>query len=322
MAESLVKLLHWTLHSYEQLVNQIDELVDPFDPAPTPASVPPEEFEYRPDTLWARPVMWWEMALGAAGVGTYLASAANGSRPGRLLGAGLVLGGKGSLLMADLGRPERALRVFRMPHTSWISRGAWSLGIFSAGVVGQLIADERRVRPSSKIAAEAVTALAALLLISYDGLFLNASKGVGSWTRSALPVLLTANGVLTGATISRLVAPAEQPAGRVLTIAAGATQVGAAACYLHQLAAGDASCQASAAVLRAGHERRRARIGAGLIGTGVPLAAALLGPRRRAPQLLAASAALLGATWLRKSVLRAGRHAPIIAPIDEAGWPW
>ena len=320
MAEVLVKLLNRALHHYEGLVNRIDEVVDPFEiesSEPTRQAGPEAEFEYRPDTLWARPVMWWEMALGATGVGTYLSSVAAGSVSGRLVGAALVLGGKGSLLMADLGRPERAIRVFTMPHTSWISRGAWALGVFSLGVGGQLACR----RPAIKTKIELVTALAAAVLISYDGLFLNASKGVSGWTRKALPLLLTSNGLLTGAVVSRL-ATTEQPRLQAIVRAAGIAQAASTTWYLLQLSNGDPAAQECAAVLLDDHEARRFGIGAGLVGLALPVAATFCPHHRRVPQAASAIAAVFGAAWLRKSILRAGRHAPIIAPIDEAGWPW
>ena len=70
------------------------------------------------------------------------------------------------------------------------------------------------------------------------------------------------------------------------------------------------------------HEARRFGIGAGLVGLALPVAATFCPHHRRVPQAASAIAAVFGAAWLRKSILRAGRHAPIIAPIDEAGWPW
>lgn len=321
LTKFLVNGLQQTLHALELVVNRIDGLIDPFPEQPAAPAEPylRPELEYRSDELWARPVMWWEMAFGGVGVASYLTAAACSGPVSRAAGWTLVLGGKGSLLMADLGRPERALRVFTRPNTSWISRGAWALLAFSGGGVGQLLLWNR---PVLRRQLEIGTALAATVLISYDGLFLNASKSVSSWTARSLPVLLTTNSLVAGATMTRLLDQRQDEFLRAITVASAVASAIAGAGWLRELRRTDDASRHAADQLTRGGQRGRFWLGVGLLGTAIPAVVAAGGGRNTALKAVAAAASLLGAAWLRKTVLQTGYHAPILRPVDEGGWPW
>ena len=133
---------------------------------------------------WAVPMMWWEMTFGALGAGIYISGIFSNSWPVAVLGFMIFVVGKGLLLLFDLGRPERAWRVFARPGTSWIARGSWIFAVFGVSGVVALGLDWIASDAVTAIrVSEALSVLAAGVLLVYDGFFLMESKGVGKECR-------------------------------------------------------------------------------------------------------------------------------------------
>lgn len=266
------------------------------------------ELRYHRDTTWAIPQMWWEMTFGGIGAATYLASAVAGSRPGMAVGYAVACVGKGPLLLLDLGRPERFWRVFSKPNTSWISRGAWGFGIFSAAGAASVVLPTNSAL--QRAATGAGVATAALMCI-YDGLFMNESRSVTSWRERILPIMLAASSATAGLSLGRLFT--KRDFGPAVAVAAVTTQA-AGVHYLSRLANSDASARLSHRDLVRGRHRRLTLGGAWLAGSVAPLVLGSLAKRSRFGQVLAAAGACFGVYAMRKSILASGVHAPVMPP--------
>ena len=107
---------------------------------------------------------------------------------------------KGLLLLKDLGRPERFLRVMLRPLASWLSVGAWVLmffGFFGMLHLALLLAPSLGSSPWVRIPAM----IFALALITYDGLLLSASRGIAAWGSGLLAPLFAANALAAGCAV-------------------------------------------------------------------------------------------------------------------------
>lgn len=130
---------------------------------------------------------------GGAGSGLIVFSAvsdAGGTALASLMLAGLALIGLGLFcVLLELGRPLRALRVFRNPLTSWMGREAWTTTLlFPAGLA----------------AAWGVPGLAwvaaalALVFLYCQARLLQAAKGIPAWREPLLVPLLVTTGLVEG----------------------------------------------------------------------------------------------------------------------------
>ncbi len=269
---------------------------------------------YHRDSNWAVPQMWCEMAAGGIGAGTFLVSALTGSVPGMVIGFALTAVVKGILLLFDLGRPERVWRVFSKPGESWIARGSWAFATFcGAGGLATLGALTGMAGPLMALLL-AVAALASVVLLVYDGFFLNASAGVAGWRSSVLPFLFASNATATGAALTAALM-ANPPAGLMWT-AAGlfAASAGLGYGYLSDLRHGLKSARVTEHELTKGAQAIDFQVGAGIVGAVVPAAAAALAASGAMPIAIVKAAALgaAGVYFSRKAVLKAGVHAPVL----------
>lgn len=269
------------------------------------------QLPYRRDSLWAVPQMWWEMALGGAGAATYAVSSVTRNPLGMAAGWALAAGGKGVLLLADLGRPERFPKVFAKPGTSWIARGSWAFAAFAgAGAVSLLPGLPRGLR----VGAEAVADAASAVLMTYDGLFLNDSTSVASWRPRTLPALFAANAVQTGTAVASALSPRPPAWLRPAGLAASAVVGGTATAYVRGLAKGPTAARLSARDLVEADQRDRFLVTGGLLGTVLPAVVAACGSRSATARAVSGAAAAIGVEAIRRAVLQAGVHAPVIDP--------
>lgn len=130
---------------------------------------------------------------GGAGTGLIVFAAvsdSSGTALAALMLAGLALVGIGLFcVLLELGRPLRALKVFRNPLTSWMGREAWtSTLLFPAGLA----------------AAWGVPGLAwvaaalALVFVYCQARLLQAAKGIPAWREPLLVPLLVTTGLVEG----------------------------------------------------------------------------------------------------------------------------
>ena len=266
------------------------------------------ELPYRRDKLWAVPQMWNEMALGSIGAATYIAACAAANPVGMTAGWALASGGKGLLLLADLGRPERFPRVFAKPGTSWIARGSWAFATFATAGAASLLPGP------CQSAAKAVAGTSAAVLITYDGFFLNRAKAVASWLPRSLPWMLAAGATTAGAALASALGDGKSATLPVATVASAACGIGCTAGYLTELSRGNTAARLSARDLVEGPQRDRF-LGTGIVlGAIAPAVLSSLGAGSARSRTWSAAAACVGVVAVRRAVLQSGIHAPVIDP--------
>lgn len=294
----------------------------PAPAAPDLAALPvdvPVQRPYRHDTLWAIPKMWWEMTAGGIGAGTYAVGAATGNVPAMAAGWAATVAGKGSLLLLDLGRPERVWRVFAKPNTSWIARGSAAFGMFAiagAAGLGLRLIGATKVAPVMETVATAATSI----LLTYDGFFLKDSASVSGWQTKEIPWMFASNSVLAGAALTGALATSTRPkcvCVGTATVAAATATMALATAHLNRLKDGDNAARLTHRELTEGPQSPALIVGAGLLGTLAP--AALTIAARHMPRLAANTAcwisaglAATGVLHMRRSILQSGIHAPVI----------
>lgn len=174
---------------------------------------PLERFSPRQQQNWD-----WRAAanfiFGGAGGGLLLLAAfvhlAGGDVRLPLL-AGMALIGAGlTCVWFEIGRPWRALNVYRHVATSWMTREAMvALPLFACGVLA--------VYTGHMVAVVASGALGAAFLYS-QARILNANKGIPAWRNPRTLPLLGATGVAEGAGLMAVFAPFVAP-GAVAVVA-------------------------------------------------------------------------------------------------------
>jgi DMSO reductase anchor subunit len=248
-----------------------------------------------------RPNVWtWEVPVyfffgGTAAGASFVALACEAAgdrrsaRVARFVAMGAA-GGGGPLLIADLGRPERFLHMFRIFKTrSPMSMGAWCLLAFTQAGGGAVLADLLG-RPRTTRALTAATAAFGTYLGSYTGVLL-AGTAVPAWNRSRalLPPIFVCTATASGAAATRLALAATGMPRR------SAPTRGA-------LAALEAGAMAAELVLSALNDRRLGVAGRAL-------------ERGRPGRLLKAARALNAAGLAGRAAIRFARRAP--AGADE-----
>lgn len=158
---------------------------------------------------WRQTYWDWRAAgnfiFGGAGSGTLFYTAAVPGAPPILgpIGAALVAGGL-LCVWFEIGRPWRALNVFRRPGTSWMTREAliapWLL---AAGVL-----ELSPWRPWARLAAAAL----ALAYVYSQARILQAARGIPAWRHPRTVPLMIDTGLAEGAGIGVLIGCLAAPA--------------------------------------------------------------------------------------------------------------
>ncbi|MDR7471040.1 MAG: 4Fe-4S dicluster domain-containing protein [Armatimonadota bacterium] len=169
-------------------------------------SSPTPVLPYRPQRIWGLSHAVEYLALGAGG-GLHLASLllrvdtrAWGLSLIRMLALALVVLG-GLVLVAHLGRPHRFLLALRNVRGSWLSRGALADFVFIATMaVLSVPAGAAGVLPL----ATALSASAALLVITYPALAMGSYQAVPAWSGWRLPVEFLVDGLAAGTAVITL----------------------------------------------------------------------------------------------------------------------
>ncbi|MBB3171895.1 NrfD/PsrC family molybdoenzyme membrane anchor subunit [Parvibacter caecicola] len=121
---------------------------------------------------------------------------------GPAYGVGLIAVVVGALcLLADLGRPDRLLRLLFAPTLSFISVGVWllmALGL-CAGLLCAIWCYGASHLPRGLVAAARTgCALCAVAVMTYTGLLLASMQAVPFWHSAWLPLLFIASDISTG----------------------------------------------------------------------------------------------------------------------------
>ena len=144
-------------------------------------------------------------------------SGATGAAGAALFVAGLALVGFGLFCVSlELGRPLRALNVFRNPRTSWMAREAWT----SLLLVPAALAAAAGVSGAAWVAA-----LAALTFAWCQASLLQASKGIPAWREPLLRPFLVATALVEGAGLLLVATLGPVRVAATLVVLAGALVV-------------------------------------------------------------------------------------------------
>ncbi len=272
--------------------------------------------EHAPQTQWTDRKFILEMTCGAVGGGLFLAGAVTGSGWACLVGLLVAGAAKGLLLLKDLGRPERFLKVMLRPFSSWLSFGGWSLLFFSGFGFLHTVPLLAGAGTGSgwALAVKALAMVFAVVIITYDGLLLAASRAVSAWSSGLLAPLFAASALASG---SALVMPAGGAERVMVTFSLLAAEAVLLFCHLAVLKGGATGARVSLGILLAGEQRTMflgGAIGGGLLLPLLILAFPVLAGSS-APGLVLFLAALLivgGAFALRDSLIKAGVTTPVL----------
>jgi hypothetical protein len=178
------------------------------------------------EPVWQPEIPWYFFTGGLAGASSIVSLVARLGGNETLARRSLYVGAAADLvspvlLISDLGRPERALNMFRVfKVTSPMSVGSWILGVSSgASTTAALLEAAGRLKPV-KYAAELVSALSGAPLAVYTAtLVSNTAIPVWHEARKELPYLFGASAVASaGAAAAIVVPPAEAGPARRLAL--------------------------------------------------------------------------------------------------------
>lgn len=134
---------------------------------------------------------------GGLGSGLVVALALGGATGGPFaLGAALVAGGL-LAVWAEIGRPLRALNVFRHPGRSWMTREALAAVVLLPAALAAAAG-------AGGGALRALAAAAALAFVVCQGRILTAAKGIPAWREPLTAPLVVFTGLAEGAALALL----------------------------------------------------------------------------------------------------------------------
>jgi Fe-S-cluster-containing dehydrogenase component/formate-dependent nitrite reductase membrane component NrfD len=185
--------------------------------APDPGVAPPAgaapavvsyDVEHERPWGWQVPAYFWTKsvstgALALPALARAIGGVATGARPGTVLGlAGLVfMAITVALLISDLSRPERFLRVLMHPQPrSWVSRGAFLILLYGT-VCACFFASSWAGAGGLAAALLWPTACTGLLAAVYTAFLFGQCKGRDLWLSPLLPLHLVAQWVLTSSAV-------------------------------------------------------------------------------------------------------------------------
>ncbi|HZP96479.1 MAG TPA: NrfD/PsrC family molybdoenzyme membrane anchor subunit [Candidatus Limnocylindria bacterium] len=297
--------------------------------------------EPKPQNFWGVNHATWFTLMGVGGA-LFIWRVLSGSVMGRAVGMSIadltslvVIGVGGLILLADLGRPLQAWRVYKNPRTSWISLGfiADMTFLLFAGLLTIADLELAGARPLAglpwagdgalRVAFFTVASLAALVVIAYPGIVMASTPAIPFWNNMLIPAQFLAFGFASAIGVELLAPLWLSVAPETLTRLAGSGAVAVAAAgallLLHALNGVYAGTAARASVARlASGDLRTPFYGALVLGIAVPAAAlaaaslASAGAALTALVVLAAASLQVG-NWLAKyAVIKAGVYPPFL----------
>ncbi len=261
-----------------------------------------------PVWTWEIPAYFFTGGLGGASAVLSLAARIGGNE--LLAKTSLYIGTAADLvspplLIADLGRPERFLNMFRVfKVTSPMSVGSWILGVSGGASSTAALLELTGKLQFVKYAAEVVAALAGGPLATYTG-GLVADTAVPAWhdARRELPYVFGASAAASaGAASTLLLPPRDAGPARRLAIGGALAELGAVQAMERRLGplVGEPYRQGAAGTLTRASKLCVAA-GAGLL--------AWRGRRSRAAAVAGSTLLLAGEVALRFAVWKAGQQS-------------
>ena len=284
------------------------------------APIPPDGAgSYYGLPLLKPPVWTWEVPAyffvgGAAGASAVIGAVARatGGRPDLVRDARWIAAAGAaaspSLLISDLGRPERflnMLRVFKLQ--SPMSVGVWTLVAFSNAAGAAAFADmvDRGSRGRLPVrvigdAAEVLSAATGLVLSTYTGVLIGATA-IPAWSSNVhlLPIHFGASGVGSAVSLLELLGHRDRALNRLA--------IGAAAVETLMGIALEGRHDPALDALKDGWSGRVTRVG-GVLSGPLPLALRVLGGRSTTVRRMAAASTLVGSLLTRIGWVEAGKR--------------
>ena len=184
---------------------------------------------YRFQRYWDTP-MASAFFCGETGAGLFLVSMLLGLMPGMILGL-LVTGvGKTYFHLSHMGVPAKSWRAILRPDRSWVSRGLIAIVLFigfgtvhvldqTYGLVPTVLAalgiDSLGVAGALSTLIAAVAGVAALVVITYQGLAMSHSSAIALWSTGLMPVGGLAYAPLAGTAVAAALIASGWGAGQV-----------------------------------------------------------------------------------------------------------
>lgn len=259
----------------------------------------------------------WSFIGEGVGAVLYLVGAATGRLVLEILGVAFLMLAV-LVLRAHLGQPTRGWRALTKVGNAWVSRGTLAIAIFTAAAAGSLAcAYLDFLRPLEPLAS-AVAVVFAFPVIFYAAMMLRSMRAIHLWRGPFLPLGFPAHSAATGLTLAFAIAAVsgEGFVSWLLPSALAALVVAALLTFLHiKTVEPSPGTQASLERLRSGSMRQCYRVGAWLMGIGVPLAALLVvAATGAAPAILgivAAAARFYGDYCYRLAIVTSGAYEPV-----------
>ena len=285
--------------------------------------------DYRPQREWAEGrgffLIIGHFVVGVA-AGAWLFGLYYANTDAQILA--LVLGVLGGFAhLANLARPERALRMMTRVGTSWVARGFWGLSLFLIGgflwLVPVALPDLAWPEGVATF-GRGLAVIGAVILILYMGFVYTASKGIPFWNSPLHPVLYIAYAARGGAAAMLLVLAGRgqipEPGFRLLEVWTGVTAAVILlwALEIHgALTGGDDATRRSMRDLLAG--RLAAYFYAGTLFVGLVVPLYIIAQGFSQPMSIGAIASIgvasvLGDFFIKYSSIKAGIHAPVRLP--------
>lgn len=271
--------------------------------------------QHTPQTEWADTAFLLEMTCGALGGGMFIAGAAAGLPWLCLIGFVLATVCKGLLLLKDLGKPMRALKVMARPFGSWLSFGAWNMLLFGVfGLLYLLLMFTGAGVGGLGGVLGLLAGICALIMISYDGLLMASSTAIASWSSGMLAPLFCVNALSAGCAAAAALGAGPVFIWAVFVLLLAELLILAA--HIAALRGGSTGARESWQILSAGAQKGMFMYGALLLGVIAPLivlSVLLFGVML--PQvvlMLIAALCAIGVFCMRASLLRAGVTTPVI----------
>lgn len=272
---------------------------------------------YQPQREWA-----WLIAtaffLGKVGGGVFLISYLGGFKLGALVGLCVVGVGKTTAHLLYLGRPERFLRAIRGWRTSWISRGLIAMGAFIAFALVYLAPYLQISFVPGGVARGfgVAAALVAVVVMSYDGFVMKASRGIRFWSTYLMPVLMlfyaAVGGVVGTLALQTLAGEVTTSQLEWAEIALIVANLGLISVYVLSAGVRGAASDLAASLLARG-QTGWMFLTALAVGIGATFALAVLALATGSGTALALAALtdLAGHFFVFFAILRVGLHTPI-----------
>jgi len=269
----------------------------------------------------------WEVLafyLGGVGAGLYVVAQFLHVTSALIVGYVLVVFGKNFAHLLASSRPQRSIRAFANPRTSWISRGAYCIVLFALFGGVEIALRLGWIGNGELIMGKAASLLAgvfAVMIMLYVGFVMAQSRIIPLWHSPLLPVTLLTYSLALGAALGAVLLflmEGDYKAGLLNQILFISTALTLFLIFMQMLLLRGSSKTAriSAELLMKGRLRGMFVGGVLILGLGVPILltaySCFLGEPQKFLTLFAGLLTLGGGFWFESALLKAGIYCPLL----------